>query len=287
VDLESLALRVKRSENLPMLSQIANTVLRLADNPTSSAKEIEKAIERDLALASKILKVANSPYYGVQGVSSIARAVSVLGMNTVRSLVVSLSYQQMISTRSQAQKFRRTEFWSHSIGVAITSRIIGKMLMPQKAEELYLAGLMHDIGMLVLDRFLPTDLDVAIYTAQNRKIPLHMAEKLILEYDHAQVGGLLAERWGLSKVISNAIKHHHSVENDHETQLTTSIVAIANNLTHKAGISNQESVATDTLDQFALQILNITEEQLDVISQVMVQEVAKAQAAFDIQAVAA
>lgn len=287
MDLESLALRVKRSENLPMLSQIANTVLRLADNPTSSAKEIEKAIERDLALASKILKVANSPYYGVQGVSSIARAVSVLGMNTVRSLVVSLSYQQMISTRSQAQKFRRTEFWSHSIGVAITSRIIGKMLMPQKAEELYLAGLMHDIGMLVLDRFLPTDLDVAIYTAQNRKIPLHMAEKLILEYDHAQVGGLLAERWGLSKVISNAIKHHHSVENDHETQLTTSIVAIANNLTHKAGISNQESVATDTLDQFALQILNITEEQLDVISQVMVQEVAKAQAAFDIQAVAA
>jgi HD-like signal output (HDOD) protein len=287
VDLESLALRVKRSENLPMLSQIANTVLRLADNPTSSAKEIEKAIERDLALASKILKVANSPYYGVQGVSSIARAVSVLGMNTVRSLVVSLSYQQMISTRSQAQKFRRTEFWSHSIGVAITSRIIGKMLMPQKAEELYLAGLMHDIGMLVLDRFLPTDLDVALYTAQNRKIPLHMAEKLILEYDHAQVGGLLAERWGLSKVISNAIKHHHSVENDHETQLTTSIVAIANNLTHKAGISNQESVATDTLDQFALQILNITEEQLDVISQVMVQEVAKAQAAFDIQAVAA
>lgn len=285
--MESLALRVKRSENLPMLSQIANTVLRLADNPTSSAKEIEKAIERDLALASKILKVANSPYYGVQGVSSIARAVSVLGMNTVRSLVVSLSYQQMISTRSQAQKFRRTEFWSHSIGVAITSRIIGKMLMPQKAEELYLAGLMHDIGMLVLDRFLPTDLDVAIYTAQNRKIPLHMAEKLILEYDHAQVGGLLAERWGLSKVISNAIKHHHSVENDHETQLTTSIVAIANNLTHKAGISNQESVATDTLDQFALQILNITEEQLDVISQVMVQEVAKAQAAFDIQAVAA
>lgn len=287
MDLESLALRVKRSENLPMLSQIANTVLRLADDPTSSAKEIEKAIERDLALASKILKVANSPYYGVQGVSSIARAVSVLGMNTVRSLVVSLSYQQMISTRSQAQKFRRTEFWSHSIGVAITSRIIGKMLMPQKAEELYLAGLMHDIGMLVLDRFLPTDLDVAIYTAQNRKIPLHMAEKLILEYDHAQVGGLLAERWGLSKVISNAIKHHHSVENDHETQLTTSIVAIANNLTHKAGISNQESVATDTLDQFALQILNITEEQLDVISQVMVQEVAKAQAAFDIQAVAA
>lgn len=285
--MESLALRVKRSENLPMLSQIANTVLRLADNPTSSAKEIEKAIERDLALASKILKVANSPYYGVQGVSSIARAVSVLGMNTVRSLVVSLSYQQMISTRSQAQKFRRTEFWSHSIGVAITSRIIGKMLMPQKAEELYLAGLMHDIGMLVLDRFLPTDLDVAIYTAQNRKIPLHMAEKLILEYDHAQVGGLLAERWGLSKVISNAIKHHHSVENDHETQLTTSIVVIANNLTHKAGISNQESVATDTLDQFALQILNITEEQLDVISQVMVQEVAKAQAAFDIQAVAA
>lgn len=285
--MESLALRVKRSENLPMLSQIANTVLRLADDPTSSAKEIEKAIERDLALASKILKVANSPYYGVQGVSSIARAVSVLGMNTVRSLVVSLSYQQMISTRSQAQKFRRTEFWSHSIGVAITSRIIGKMLMPQKAEELYLAGLMHDIGMLVLDRFLPTDLDVAIYTAQNRKIPLHMAEKLILEYDHAQVGGLLAERWGLSKVISNAIKHHHSVENDHETQLTTSIVAIANNLTHKAGISNQESVATDTLDQFALQILNITEEQLDVISQVMVQEVAKAQAAFDIQAVAA
>lgn len=282
MDLESLALRVKRSENLPVLPQVASTVLKMADDPRTGAKDLERTIERDMSLATKILKVANSSYYGMSNISSIGRAVSVLGINTVRSLVVSLAYQQMVSGRTASQLFQRSEFWSHSLGVGITARVVSKMILPQKAEELYLAGLMHDVGMLVLDRFLPAEFDSAIKMSREEKISMAQAEEAVFGYNHAQVGGLLAERWGLSPAICNAVTYHHAVAQDDEHCNTTSIIAVANGLAHQSGLSNHAHGSTQEIDEFALATLGINEEQLSVIGVVMVQEVVKAQQSFQI-----
>ncbi len=282
MDFESLALRVRRNENLPVLPQVATAVLKLVDDPRSSAKDLERAIERDMALATKVLRVANSSYYGTANVNSISRAVSVLGLNTVRSLVVSIAYQQMVSGRTQSALFQRTNFWSHSLGVGITSRVVCKMLMPQKSEEMYLAGIMHDVGMLVLDRFIPADFDRAIKLCKESRIPMHEAENEVLGFNHAQVGGLLAEQWGLSKAISNAITFHHTPEEDDQTQDLTCMIALANTLAHQAGLQNHYT-GVQELNDYALTALSLTPEQLDVIGVVMVQEVMKAQQAFQIQ----
>lgn len=283
MDLQSLALRIKRSENLPVLPQVAGSVLKLADDPRTSARDLERTIERDMALASKILKVANSSYYGQSNVSSIARAVSVLGINTVRSLVVSLAYQQMISGKVASQRFKRTEFWSHSLGVGITARVICKMILPQRAEEMYLAGLMHDVGLLVLDRLLPQQFDTILKRCLDEKRPIHDMEKEVLGYDHAEVAGILSEQWGLSKAICSAVRYHHDVMSDSQHQQTTAIVAIANGLAHQSGLGGHSPGGPTPLDQDAIGVIGITEEQLNVIGVVMVQEVLKAQQAFQIQ----
>ncbi len=282
MELESLAIKVSRSENLPVLPQIVSQVLKLADDPESSPKALERIIERDPAITAKILRVANSAYYGLHSVPSVSRAISVLGMNTIRQLVVGIAYQQMISGRQSSQQFQKTEFWKHSLAVAIGSRILGKIKMPLRAEELYGAGMMHDVGMLVLDRFCPTEFDQALKSCHEENIPLHEAEQFLYEFDHAVIGGLLAEKWRLTGIMSNAIRYHHEPTADEKTAESTYIIHAADVLANRAGISNHLRPMEIPLDPAAEDYLGLPSEQYEVIMKVMSEEVARAQQAFGI-----
>ncbi|MFN3682948.1 MAG: HDOD domain-containing protein [Fimbriimonadaceae bacterium] len=282
MEFASLALKVSRSENLPVLPQAASAVLRLADDPNSSPKMMERAIERDPAITAKILRVANSAYYGLSNVGSIGRAIGVLGMNAVRSLVIGVVFQQIASGREQAPSYSKLEYWRHSLAVAVAARILGKLRLPEAAEELYVAGMMHDVGMLVLDRFCPEEFDRAIQFARSQHIPLHMAEKFAFGFDHCRVGAMLAERWSLPKLVARAVEFHHSPKADAESQRATAIVSLADHLAHRVGLTN--NVPLPKLPDWteAREIVGVSEEQLEVIQQVVVQEVIRAQEAFKI-----
>ncbi|MCC7435360.1 MAG: HDOD domain-containing protein [Methanoregulaceae archaeon] len=282
MELESLSIKIARSENLPVLPQVATAVLKLADDPNASARNLEKLIERDPALAAKTLRVANSSYYGLSNVATIARAISILGLNTIRSLVISVSYQQMISGRISAKNFDKVAFWSHSLAVATAARILGKMQRPEKAEELYIAGMMHDVGWLVLDRFYPGDLEEAIRIAKAETVTMCTAEERLLGFDHGVVGGLLAEKWGLPVPLQNAIKFHHNVDGDSEYSELTSIISMADYLAHSAGLGSCTPSEAVELDRSAQLMLDLPEQQLKVVGEVMLQEVQRAQAAFQV-----
>lgn len=286
MELASLEIKVARSENLPVLPQVATAVLRMADDPNASARNLEKLIERDPALAGKTLRVANSSYYGLSNASTITRAISILGLNTIRSLVISVSYQQMISGRVAANNFDKLAFWSHSLATATAARILGKMQMPEKAEELYLAGMMHDVGYLVMDRFYPGELDEAIRLAHEENTDVAQAEQKVFGFDHGDVGGMLARKWGLPALLEKAIQFHHRVDEDTEYQATTAIVAVANHIAKKGGLVNNNPPGCELADSTAMSLVGLPEQQLTVVSEVMLQEVEKAQAAFSIQAAA-
>lgn len=282
MDLGILAIKLARSENLPVLPQVVSSVLRLADDPDASPKEMERIIERDPGITAKILRVANSAYYGMSQVPSIGRALTALGMNTVRSLVVGVAYQQIIAGREMAPRYSKLEFWRHSLAVAAACRILGKIKMPSRAEELHGAGMMHDVGMLVMDRFCPNEFDAAIKMAQSESIPLHDAEIRLLGFDHTEVGSLLAEKWGLTDIMRNAIRYHHTPYEDAEHADTTVIVTLANGLAHQSGLTNNVPLPSVELDEFAVAALEMPEEQFAVIRNVLVQEVIRAQEAFQI-----
>lgn len=273
-----------RSENLPVLPQAVSQVLRLADDPNSSARDLERVIERDPAITAKILKAANSAYYGGANVPTISRAITFLGMNAVRSLMVSLAFQQMIGGRSSAQRFCKIAYWRHCLGVATASRILGKIKIPQLAEELYCAGMLHDVGMLVLERFMPADFDAALEEMQAVGRYLHEVEEVAYGFDHSQVGGVLASRWGLEGVIRHAILYHHAPETDSEFFETTCIVAAANAIAHQAGLTNNAPGIPYDIPPDAAALINLPEEQYDVIRSVVATEVAKAQEALQIAA---
>jgi HD-like signal output (HDOD) protein len=286
VEFRSLEIKISRSENLPVLPQIASSVIRLADDPDASARDMEILIERDSAIAAKVLRVANSSYYGLSQVPSIKRAISILGMNTVRSLVLGIAYRQIVSARSTSKCFSKVDFWSHSVAVATAAKILAKMKVPGRAEEVYSAGLMHNLGLLVMDRFIPDELDQSICYAQENNVPLHIAERVINDYDHPMIGGLLADRWGLKGSFKSAILYHHNPLEDTENKQITTIVAVADILAHHAGFHNNTPNLVLTIEPEFLDVIGVPAEQLDPIKAVIIAEVEKVQDALQIRAAA-
>lgn len=280
MELASLEIRIKRNENLPVMSQTANAVLRLVDNPNTGPRDIQQAIEKDPAITGKILKVANSAYYGGVQIPTVGRAIHFLGMNSIRSLVVGIAFQQMIGGKVETPNFSKMEFWRHSLAVATASRILGKMKVPFKAEELYCAGMMHDVGMLVFDRFMPEEFQNALVICKESGRQLNEVERELHGYDHAEVGGLLADNWGLTKIIRHGIKFHHNPALDGDYYETTSIVSAADVIAHRCGFTNNVDNVKMEFDEEVAEAIGLPTEQFDTIQTVVISEVAKAQEAF-------
>lgn len=283
-DASSLIIKIARSENLPVLPQVASAILKLADDPNATSRDVERLIESDPAIMAKILRVANSAQYnaGAQ-ITSIGRALSLLGLNTVKSLVVSLAYQQMIGGRKGAAKFDRMEFWKHSLAVATGARVIALLKVPDKVEELFMCGLMHDVGILVMDRFAPDPFDQAIENARNSSIRLCDAEQRLLGFDHTAVGAILAERWGLTGTLRQAIVYHHKPMHRDAGDEASCVIHIADAIAHQGGFENTTPGVEYEVDEGALDILGMPPEQLDAIRLATLNEVIKVQQSFQIR----
>ncbi|MDQ2798788.1 MAG: HDOD domain-containing protein, partial [Armatimonadota bacterium] len=152
-------------QDLPPLPAVIVRVMQTINDPNTSATDLNRLISGDQALASKVLRLVNSSYYGFpRRISTITHAVVILGFNTVRNLTTSLGVFNAFDTRNQRTALNREEFWSHSIGTAVAAGVIGKRKgIPTKStEEVFVGGLMHDVGKLFLDQFFPDQYAIAI-----------------------------------------------------------------------------------------------------------------------------
>lgn len=283
MDIQGLLIKITRSENLPVLPQVATQVLHIVDNPISSHRDLAKVIEGDPAIAGKVLRVANSPIYGAQNITSIGRAISVLGLNTVRTLILGVVYQQIISTKQRSQRFSKVELWQHSLAVGTCARVLAKLKLPLKAEELYCAGLMHDVGVLVLDRFAPEELDRAIAFAFERNTTLPEALRAILGFDQTEVGAMLAQKWGLSPLISACVHGHLTPTDGEPYYQATCFINISDVVAHRSGYHNNSPSPPMEYNEAALAQIGLPVEQLEVIQGVVVAEVEKTRQALQIK----
>lgn len=284
VDLTSLQLRMARSENLPPLPQVASHVLKLADDPDLNPREIEKAIEMDPAVTAKLLKVANSSYYGGQRIPTLGRAISFLGLSSVRSVVISIAMQQMVSGKAMCPSLNKIEFWRHTFATATASRIIGKLKLPGKAEELYCAGMMHEIGLLAMDKFVPKELHAAIVGAKNTGVNVLEIERSLLGFDHTDVGTVLAENWGLSGVIQEAISFWRNPTMAKEHVDTTQIVGFSKSMAESLGYKHSGLPGDDSVNTLLAEAIGLPEAQFGIIGEVVSHEINRAQEMFQIAA---
>lgn len=198
-------------EKMPVFPKSVQKVLQLTSNIDASPREIIQVIECDPVLTVKILKVINSAIYAFPTkINSVQRAVVLIGLNTIKNLALSIAGMGMLKSLSKST-FDIDEFLLHAMTTAAISRRLAERLnlSPLECSDCFVAGLLHDFGKAIFAEYLPEPFKLALQKSQESNIPLHQSELEIIGFNHAQVGQVLAAKWGLSEVLVNAIAYHH------------------------------------------------------------------------------
>jgi putative nucleotidyltransferase with HDIG domain len=257
---------VTSSCTLPPMPVVATRVMRELMSPETSADSLSKIIETDQALVTRILKIANSAFYGcARKVGSIRLAIVVLGFNTLKNLVIATS------TKSLYQKQNATEqaLWEHSLGVGISAHVLAMALCPASLEDAFTTGLLHDIGKLILYTRDP-DGYPEVVEAQTRGISSHVTEKDKYGFTHADVGSVLAEKWNLPETLESAIGLHHSLDSGRFAKLKpqpkelTALTNLADGVTKQLLTCVAEGAEPPVEGmETAMSTLNASKEQID------------------------
>lgn len=248
-------------QDLPPLPAVVMRVMQTINDPTTSASDLNRLISGDPALASKVLRLVNSSYYGFpRRISTITHAVVILGFNTVRNLTTSLGVFNAFDSRGQQTAMDRDKFWAHSLGTAVAAGVIArrKSVPAKSVEEVFVGGLLHDLGKLFLDQFFPDQYAIALKLALAAKISIWDSEKTALGVGHALVGKRIAEKWNLPPSLTSMIMLHHQPAFSKEHFEVTAIVQAADMVARKLGIGSGGDLLVPSLSPEVQQWLALT-----------------------------
>lgn len=225
-------------DRLPALPDVVVELIGSIDDPDADTDLLARKIARDQALVARLLRVANSSFYGLQGkVSSVHDAIVVLGFRGVRTLATAAAVTGCFSAQGLASRFDFRAFWAHSLGVALCARGIARRLRANE-ENAFTAALLHDVGRLVLASRFPHHFDAVVAYRERCDCLWQEAERDVLGIDHAQIGCALAGRWRFAPLVGEAIAWHHRPES-REIQALAHVVHVADALAHALGMAGE------------------------------------------------
>ncbi|MDX9790316.1 MAG: HDOD domain-containing protein, partial [Candidatus Kapabacteria bacterium] len=206
---KSIISKLESIRNLPTMPIIVSEVLNAVDNPKSSAASLAKIIEKDQSLTARVLRIANSPFYGyTRKISTIDLAIVIMGFNTLKEIVLSIVIQRFFS-RVKTRVFNIKDFWQYGLFCGSASRLLSRKLGYKLAGEAFVAGLMHDIGILIIaEYFTPQFMEIKKYAAEHL-VSHTEAELAVLDTTHAEIGAWIADKWNLPEKIADSIRNHH------------------------------------------------------------------------------
>ncbi len=267
-------------DKMPALSPIVNKVLKTCRDMNASPSDLSKIISMDPVLTGKILMLINSAYYGIpHEVTTLVRAIIMLGINTVKNLVLSTVVLNNLKSGKRRNALDMDKFWHHSLGVGVVSKLIARKrnIGERDLEEYFIAGLLHDIGKIPISNKLSDDYMLAMSLSDRNKQSLYLTEKKVLKIDHTEMGRLIAEKWNLGGGIRDTIVWHHSLlsyKGSYKDTLFT--VALANYQANILRIGSSGNFFPGDMDKEVLQYLNIGFEDLEEINEKVKEEIDKA-----------
>jgi putative nucleotidyltransferase with HDIG domain len=195
--------------DVPSLPTVAMKALELINDDGTSIDELEKIISKDQSFSSRLLRIANSPYYGMnRRIDTISSGVMLIGFNTMRSLVVAASLKDM----HRKYGIFEQKLWEHSLGVSVASSLLAHTTKMAQPEEALVAGLIHDVGKTILNNSLPDKYMIIAQKAQDTCSMFSDVEFEMLGFNHCEVGGLIARKWKLPRNLEVVIEYHHAEE---------------------------------------------------------------------------
>lgn len=263
IDMRQIMAKVRAFPGMP---RAATTLLRLLEDPNTSPVQIEEVLRQDPGLTANLLKLTNSAYFGLPTqVGSVRQAVMLLGWKRVSQLVMTSCVSAMMDRPVPGYDLPAGELWGHSIAVSVASENLVKELNIPGAQEVYTAGLLHDIGKVVLGAFVQEGLS-AIEAKASEGVPFEVAEQAVLGTDHAEVGAQILRRWSLPAPIVNAVRWHHAPDQAGEDNVLVDLVSVANMLCLMMGIGTGREGLQYSPSPSATKRLGIKEVHLEVVA---------------------
>jgi len=263
---------IMKSCDLPTMPTVAGRVVQLVSDPNTTAVQLNKTIMSDQALSARILKLANSSFYGcVRSINTVTQAIVIIGFGSIKNIVLAAS------TKEVYKKFGLTEkmLHEHSLGVATASHVIAREIGFNKSEEAFMIGLLHDIGKVILNNGYPDKFMETMQEVYNEGKTAAEVEAKIFGFNHADVGALVLKKWNFSSEMVTAVANHHALHNVEKDDLylyhLTSIVSLADAFCHKIGIGLRDPEPLDLELSPAVPALRLTPIRLAVIEENIIQ----------------
>ncbi len=269
---------VSNISTIPTLPMVLDRITKLLKNPQTSAEEVGRAITKDQALASKVLKLVNSAFYGFPGrISTITHAVVILGFSTIKNIILTASiFETFKKGRENSTGFDMEKFWLHSVACGAAAQTLAKHIGNQDKEESFIAGLIHDIGKIILCQYLPKEFTEIIRHVREKNTLIYESEKELYETTHQEIGGLIAQNWNLPANLQHAICYHHIPSKSQNHYITISIVHCADILVRALDFGNGGDNKIPCLADHVWKTLKLNEKNLPPILEEISEEVEKA-----------
>ncbi len=276
---ESAIAKVGEIATLP---EVTVKIIEIVENPRSTARDLHDVIKNDPALASRLLKVVNSAFYGLPGqIASVDRAIVLLGLSAVKNIAIAASMTHLFNSGATVEGFNGVEVWKHSVAVAVASRLITSAQGKPSVEESFLAGLIHDLGLLVQRQVFPKEIAEVIAKQKIGSARFHDLEQEIIGADHQALGSALAAKWRFPTNLCTAIGYHHKPMDlaDVNRELPM-LVHVADVLAAKADLGFSVTAMHDDYDDETLDIIQTSQSDLDEIIDQLPEQVALTESVF-------
>lgn len=265
-------------EKMPSLSTTVGKVMEICSRTDASPNELNRVVSLDPVLAGQVLKLINSAYYSlVNKVTSLTRAITMLGMNTVKNMALSTAVIRAVAGTKKSRALPTTKFWTHSIGAGVSAKLLGEVkgIPVMEREELFIAGLLHDLGKVPFG----DDYIEALNIAKFEQLPLHEVELDVMGIGHQEVGMMIAEKWKLNDVITTCIGSHHDFEKMQGVAgQKVALVALGNIYTNifDHGYAGDPFPREEDVEKLR-QIVDLTPDEFCSIGERVIEEIHKAE----------
>lgn len=255
---DNLSCVIRKIDDLPTLPRTVLMITELVNNPQSSARDLARVITDDQVLTARLLRLVNSSFYGFpRRVTTVTGAIVLLGFDAIRNLLLTTSLFDIFSPRKDKTRFEREALWDHSLGCAVGAKVVGHYLGYEKIEELFVSGLLHDIGKIVEMLYMAKEFARIETKVESEDVLIIEAEEEVLGYSHADVGKLLAEQWNLPPKHIDAIAHHHKPQDSERFSVEACIVHLADIICRALRIGSGGDNKIPAMNEHALGMLSL------------------------------
>jgi len=259
MDRDSVYRLLSQIQDLPALPASVMQIMQLTEDPSCSVAELTTVLMTDPALAARMLKLANSAYYGFSHtVSSVQQAVTLLGFSTLKNVLLSASVFDVYKISSLSIDI--PGLWKHSVATASASKLIAKKVRYPQPEKAFTIGLLHDIGKVVIARYMPRSLTEIANMVRAENCALFDAEVRVLGMSHAAVGAYVLHRWKLPNDVCDAVAYHHAPSQSSFQFYLSAICYLGNILTHRAKIGRSGDTLERELDPVIRDYFGLTNQ---------------------------